>query len=139
MFKAVWVHCAQDSMLLPGTAKFTSSHLGNAYVLKLRNGTVAPSDPSTSVHPAVMLDYRCYVANGTIGRQLPPRLGKCLGSMGRMSPKQLMQHYGLPDEESAGFLRTRADGEASRALHTSASTPCCSGLCLSYHTQRHDA
>lgn len=112
MFKAVWVHCAQDSMLLPGTSKFTASHLGIAYVLKQRNGTVAPANPSIAVHPAVILDYRCYVVNGTIGRELPPRVGKCLASMGRMSPLQLMKRYGLPDEETAGFLKTRAEGEA---------------------------
>jgi hypothetical protein len=99
-------------MLLPGTSKFTASHLGIAYVLKQRNGTVPPNNPRLAVHPAVILDYRCYVANGTIGRELPPRVGKCLASMGRMSPQQLMQRYGLPDEETAGALKTRAEGEA---------------------------
>jgi hypothetical protein len=110
MFKAVWTKCAYDSLLLPSSQKFEASHLGNSYVLKQRNGTVPPANPLEAVHPAVVLDYRCWVPNGVIGRTLPPKLGACLATMSKLSAADVMERYGLPDEESAGFLRMRATG-----------------------------
>jgi hypothetical protein len=110
MFKSVWTRCAYDSLLLPSSQKFEASHLGNSYVLKQRNGTVPPANPKEFVHPAVVLDYRCWVPNGVIGRTMPPRLGQCLTAMHKLSAADVMERYGLPDEESAGFLKMRATG-----------------------------
>lgn len=114
IFKSVWPKCAFDSMLLPTSSKYQASHLGYGYVLKQHGrGGKSPTNSSVAVHPALLLDYRCWVPKGKIGRQLPPKLGTCLADIRKMAVHDVMERYGLPDEEAAGHLKTRATGAAT--------------------------
>lgn len=61
-----------------------------------------------SLNPMAVLDYRCYVEGGRIGRNYDPQLRQCLTKLAGMTPKEIQLAYGFPYVASATVLQQRA-------------------------------
>ncbi|GIL86258.1 hypothetical protein Vretifemale_14600 [Volvox reticuliferus] len=98
-----WVNCAMDSIFLPGTQKNMVITWGGNVAFKIRHAQVR-----RSINPMVVLDYRCYVEGGRIGKNYDPKMRQCLTKLRDMTPKQIQLEYGFPYVSSAAILQQRA-------------------------------
>jgi hypothetical protein len=103
-----WRDCGIDSMLIPTTQKYEINRLGYFYVMKY-----PPEDPpkdrdTGSANPMILLDYRCHVDGGKIGKNYWPKLTQCLKKLSGMTPDEVLQTYGYPEKEMAAAVNQRA-------------------------------
>ncbi|KAG2488690.1 hypothetical protein HYH03_012691 [Edaphochlamys debaryana] len=106
--------CGSDSMLLPG----------NRYHTRLRTGywgthpwgvweTYRRQEKNTSfctgpIDVQVLLDYRCLVPEGRIGRAYPEGLAACMRQLASHPVLDIMEHYGFTTRKPAEILKRRA-------------------------------
>ncbi|MEW5319050.1 MAG: hypothetical protein WDW38_010226 [Sanguina aurantia] len=98
-----WVKCGVDSIFLPGTQENEIVRFGGDWVGKRRGGA-----PRRYANPMILLDYRCYVPNGLIGRAYPPALKQCLEKLSSMGAREIQDSYGFPMLRNAEVLLSRA-------------------------------
>ncbi|GMH45815.1 hypothetical protein BSKO_13778 [Bryopsis sp. KO-2023] len=98
-----WRSVGVDSLFLPTTQYYMSSHVGMNYLRKKHDS------PRKYPEPSILLDYRCSAPGGKIGFDYPPQVEKCLRKFATMSPEELKENYsllGMIDAEML-FNRTR--------------------------------
>ena len=96
-----WRRCAVDSVLIPGSEKYTIAFFGNAHV----HGN---SPPQKSVNPQVLLDYRCHAPDGKIGTSYPHKFTKCIKWLSDAKIAAVRERYGFESDSDAEFLVKRA-------------------------------
>ena len=67
--------CGIDSILLPTTKKYTINVMENSWVHKFKDW--GNKVPKCWANVPLLLDYRCYVKDGKIGKELNPSLQRC--------------------------------------------------------------
>jgi hypothetical protein len=92
---------------------------------QLLSPTSSSRPSALQANPLMMLDYRCHVDNGKIGKSFWPKLEQCLKKIGAMSPAQVYETYGYPELKIAEAVQQRARG-GSACLHA----PACARLHL---------
>jgi len=98
--------CGMDSILLPTTKKYTINVMENAWVLKFKDW--GNKIPQCWANPPLLLDYRCYVKDGKIGKDWLPGVGRCLKKLHGMTPEAIMHSYGFPNLLTASALKNRS-------------------------------
>ncbi|GIL79952.1 hypothetical protein Vretimale_12814 [Volvox reticuliferus] len=101
---------AADSILLPTTKKYTINVMENAWIHKFPNW--GNKVPMCWANVALLLDYRCYVPGGQMGKNLPPQVSQCVARISALNPDSVMQEFGLPAHHMAEALYNR-----SKAMH----------------------
>lgn len=95
-----------NSMLIPGGQKFETYRVGFIHtVCSLRNNcdTARPS-PSTL---GAMLDYRCYVDGGSIGKKYPKQFEEFLRKVDAMEEEEVYEYFGMATPEFATKFKAR--------------------------------
>ncbi|GMH46039.1 hypothetical protein BSKO_14003 [Bryopsis sp. KO-2023] len=92
-----------STIFLPSSAEHTFRAVGKRYAKYNKKG-FETSTPA----PHVMMDYRCHVPGGKIGKNFPPKVKQCLTKFKNMDVEGLLYAFGLIDSKSANFLKTRA-------------------------------
>ena len=95
-----------NSMLIPGGQKFETYRVGFIHtVCSLRNNcdTARPS-PSTL---GAMLDYRCYVDGGSIGKKYPKQFEEFLRKVDAMEDEEVYEYFGMAAPEFATKFKAR--------------------------------
>lgn len=105
-----WMPCQEVKKQIVQCVGVNACRYGGNWVFKMRD-----AQPRKSLNPLVLLDYRCYVEGGKLGKNYPPEVKQCLSKLSRMSPQQVVQEYGFPDEHAAHVLQKRASGERMQA------------------------
>uniref|UniRef100_A0A7S0RET0 PI3K/PI4K catalytic domain-containing protein n=1 Tax=Chlamydomonas leiostraca TaxID=1034604 RepID=A0A7S0RET0_9CHLO len=100
-----WKNCGFDSILLPTTQKNEIVRFSNQFVLKY---VTAENAPQGVADPQLLLDYRCYVKDGKIGKDWLPGVGRCLKKLHGMTPEAIMHSYGFPNLLTASALKNRS-------------------------------
>ena len=67
--------------------------------------------PQTWANVPLLLDYRCYVQGGQLGKSWPPAVGQCLQRLSTKSAEAIMHEYGFPNMLTASALKNRTLGE----------------------------
>ncbi|KAL6763593.1 hypothetical protein V8C86DRAFT_2491886 [Haematococcus lacustris] len=108
-----WRRCGIDSMLLPTTQKFMINHLGFFYVLKYPQKD-PPQTWTKNPNPLVLLDYRCHVEGGAIGKRFFPKLEQCMRHIGSMQAAEIQALYGYPNIRMSDAIRNRSTDMLSK-------------------------
>ncbi|KAJ9522716.1 hypothetical protein QJQ45_019883, partial [Haematococcus lacustris] len=108
-----WRRCGIDSMLLPTTQKFMINHLGFFYVLKYPQKD-PPQTWTKNPNPLVLLDYRCHVDGGAIGKRFFPKLEQCMRHIGSMQAAEIQALYGYPNIRMSDAIRNRSTDMLSK-------------------------
>lgn len=98
--------CGIDSILLPTTKKYVINVMENAWVHKFKNW--GSKIPQCWANPPLLLDYRCYVKDGKLGKNYPPQVKTCLESLSKLSAKQILDKYNMPSMMEAQALKNRS-------------------------------
>eukprot|EP00955_Chlamydomonas_euryale_P078200 363107-Chlamydomonas_euryale.AAC.3 len=107
VYATAWRKCGIDSMIVPTTQKFMINHLGFFYVLKYPQSD-PPKTWVTQPNPLLLLDYRCHVDGGEIGRNFPPSLQQCMRDLAKMDAETITREYGYPAMRMADAIRNRS-------------------------------
>jgi hypothetical protein len=108
-----------NSMFLPGTQKYEIYRIGYPAVCCANMpglfevncpGTIGPSSPEA------LLDYRCHVAGGAFGEQLPPGMEPFVKRIAEMSAAAVMSTYDMTRLEHATRLKARVDDIAAHGF-----------------------
>ncbi|KAG1655370.1 hypothetical protein FOA52_012097 [Chlamydomonas sp. UWO 241] len=97
--------CGVDSVFVPTTELYQETLLGTEFVDREIEIAEAKTNP---VDPLVLLDYRCWVDGGKIGKSYPPQVHQCLSSIASHSVADNQEHFGFPDPRPAWSLTMRA-------------------------------
>jgi hypothetical protein len=60
--------------------------------------------------PQLLLDYRCWVEGGEVGKNYPPKMKQCLARIAGMTHTEVEREYGMPNNKTAFNLWQRAKG-----------------------------
>jgi hypothetical protein len=95
-----------NSMLIPGGQKFETYRVGFALtVCAVRNNCdTAQASPSTL---GSMLDYRCYVDGGSIGKKYPKQFEEFLRKVDAMKDHEVYEYFGMTVPGLATKLKAR--------------------------------
>lgn len=72
--------------------------------------------PQCWANPPLLLDYRCYVKDGKIGKNWLPGVGKCLQKLNGMTAEDIMHSYGFPNLLTATALKNRSQGNTGPCI-----------------------
>ncbi len=78
--------------------------------------------PQAWANVPLLLDYRCYVEGGKLGKRWPPRVGQCLEKLSQLSVQQVQQQYGMPDMTTTLALKNRTQGTCDTHTDTQTDT-----------------
>ncbi|KAK3255550.1 hypothetical protein CYMTET_35274 [Cymbomonas tetramitiformis] len=104
-----WRPCQVDSIFLPTTEKFEIARAGWRHI-----GSKGKEPMAKHPNPLRILDYRCHVTGGAIGKDYPPNLKlrhvaqTCLQKLASVDERTLELGLNLPEKRHAGILRERA-------------------------------
>ncbi|KAG2449982.1 hypothetical protein HYH02_000086 [Chlamydomonas schloesseri] len=107
VYATAWRRCGIDSLLVPTTQKFMINHLGFFYVLKYPQKN-PPRGPAKFLSPLLLMDYRCHVPGGAIGKSFTPELTQCLTHISSLSAEAILEQYGYPVIRMADAVRNRS-------------------------------
>ncbi|KAG2429084.1 hypothetical protein HXX76_011324 [Chlamydomonas incerta] len=107
VYATAWRRCGIDSLLVPTTQKFMINHLGFFYVLKYPQKN-PPRGPAKFLSPLLLMDYRCHVPGGAIGKSFTPELTQCLAHISSLTAEDILQQYGYPVIRMADAVRNRS-------------------------------
>ncbi|GLI62170.1 hypothetical protein VaNZ11_004750 [Volvox africanus] len=107
VYATAWRKCGIDSLLVPTTQKFMINHLGFFYVLKYPHAN-PPRAPVKFLSPMLLLDYRCHVPGGSIGKNFTTELNECLTHISSLSAEVIQEQYGYPVLRMADAVRNRS-------------------------------
>ena len=96
-----WRRCAVDSIMIPGSEKFTIVRYGNSHL----NGK---QSPQKNMNIQTLLDYRCHAPNGEIGTYYPHKFTECAKWLSDNTPAAISNRFGFAKTEEAEFVKKRA-------------------------------
>jgi hypothetical protein len=109
MFGRGWRACVAESVLIPGSEKFSIARFSNSHVNGHASANKASSSRSVSL--SVMLDYRCHAKNGFLGKDsYGEGIDKCLKKLSEMSVNEAIDQFGFSEQADAKFVLARAKG-----------------------------
>lgn len=96
-----WRRCAVDSVMIPGSEKYTIARYGNSHVF-------GNSPPTRDVNVQTLFDYRCHVPNGEIGGMYPSKFKTCIKWLSNATVPSIVERFGFTADDDAKFVRERA-------------------------------
>jgi hypothetical protein len=96
-----WRRCVVDSVMIPGSEKYTIARYGNNHVF-------GNSPPTRDVNVQTLLDYRCHVPNGEIGGMYPFKFKTCIKWLSNATVPSIVERFGFTADDDAKFVRERA-------------------------------
>lgn len=96
-----WRRCAVDSVMIPGSEKFTIVRYGNNHVH-------GEQPPQKNMNIQVLLDYRCHAPGGKLGENYPPAFRRCAAMLRESSVQEIADRFGFEELKEASFVKKRA-------------------------------
>lgn len=83
-----WRRCAVDSVMVPGSEKFTIVRFGNQHL----HGN---QPPQRNINVQTLLDYRCHAPGGELGQHFPHEFRTCAKWLSDATPPAIADRFGF--------------------------------------------